>query len=134
MLVTQSSDKMPLQLMPLLLPHLLMVTALLQMLRLTAIQRPTAIQQSQVTLFHLIASNPYIVPVDPTPAPEPVPAKPKKVYQNQALGWAAYEIAYGTFMGIFIPIIVQARNKDCWSMMLKSGASLTGYHRFFDGP
>jgi hypothetical protein len=132
MLVTQSSDKMPQQLMPLpqrlILPRLLMVTALKRMLR------PTAIQQSQVTLFHLIASNSYIVPVDPTPAPEPVPAKPKKVYQNQALGWAAYEIAYGTFMGIFIPIIVQARNKDCWSMMLKSGASLTGYHKFFDGP
>jgi len=43
------------------------------------------------------------------------PAKPRKVYKNQALGWAAYELAHGTFMGIFIPIITYARNGDCWS-------------------
>lgn len=37
-------------------------------------------------------------------------------------------------MGIFVPIIVQARNQDCWSMMLKSSNGLANYHKFFDGP
>ena len=67
----------------------------------------------------------------PTPTP-PAPKKPLPA--NQALGWAAYEIAQGAFMGLFIPFIYESRNHDCWSMMLKSGSMLTGYHRFFDGP
>lgn len=80
----------------------------------TALIRLIAIQQSlQVTLSHLIASNSYVEPE--VVVPEPEPAKPRKVYKNQALGWAAYELAHGTFMGIFIPIITYARNGDCWS-------------------
>jgi len=79
----------------------------------TALIRLIAIQQSlQVTLSHLIASNSYVEPEVVVPEE---PAKPRKVYKNQALGWAAYEIATGAFMGIFIPSIARARNFDCWS-------------------
>jgi len=60
-------------------------------------------------------SNSTITTEPEVVVPEPEPAKPRKVYKNQALGWAAYELAHGTFMGIFIPIITYARNGDCWS-------------------
>ena len=52
-------------------------------------------------------------------------------HQAQLLAYT--DLSVGTILGVYTPLILFARNGDCFSNFFSISEAITGYHTYFDG-